>query len=1225
GTPLATTPSPSYWPPCCGTWQLRPPEHAGSCSFEFGCYGVLHSLRDFQSDGRADQWEQRLGQRGRARRRRTGRWRWRRRRPLEPLAGRAAEAAEGRVTMKGLYFQRNSTNEEITFVFQEREDLPVIEDHCVKLQVKACALSQINTKLLAEMKMEKDFFPVGREIAGIVLDVGSKVSFFEPDDEVVGILPLDSEDPGLCEVVRVHEHYLVHKPEKVTWTEAAGTVRDGVRAYTALHYLSSLSPGKSVLIMDGASALGTLAIQLAQHRGAKVITTARSLEDKQYLERLRPSVARVIEVSSGKAHIAESCLEETGGLGVDIVLDAGVRLYNKDDEPAVKVQVLPHKHEIITLLGVGSHWVTTEENLQLDPPDSHCLFLKGASVAFLNDEVWNLSNVQQGNTYLKGCDGEVINWCFQLDEPIPLYEAKVSMEAVQKSQGRKKQYLKPEFPWKLFRKVKEDESKFFAFFACCCCFKTHLPAERRCSEVFEVSEKVYSRDSSVPSTGNVPRVLCCRYEILSVTKTAAFSESHAALDKAVTALGYLSRTRYCVRVSSVPASSFSLCCCSYRLSTGRRRPAGASRPPARAAAVCKRGRAGAGRGRSQAWGLGPSPAADAHTARAGGGRRQLHGDVSSSSRRRARARRLRGAEWPPPAPKGQRPAERAAAVGPGAGRGLAVRTRGRGGARRGRGLRAREALAGRPAALRPARVMALSVPGYSPSFKKPPEILRLRRKRARSLGAAFEPAPRRAALAAGLPLRPFPAAATAGDPGGGGRASARRNPFARLDNRPRAAAEPPDGPPRGPQEAPGRVSGRRRRGALGLQDWLGRERGKFSRSGGRWARRFLDSNQENDWLWEEKFPERTTIPESLQTPHTSFSESDTPSSESPELPVDWSIKTRLLFTSSQPFTWADHLKAQEEAQGLVQHCRATVVTLPQSIQNPKLSTELRCAFQQSLIYWVHPSFPWLPLFPRIGADRKMAGKTNPWSTDETLQHNLMSDWSVSFTSLYNLLKTKFCPYFYVCTYQFTVLFRAAGLAGNDAITALISPTTRGIREAMKNEGIEFSMPLLNKNGRKKKKASGTSLEHGEEQALSDEDEEESFSWLEEMGVQDKIKKPDILSIKLRKEKHEVQMDHRPESVVLVKGTNTFTLLNFLINSKSLIATSGAQAGLPPTLLSPVAFRGATMQMLKETIHEELASCGLHPKTLDQLSQIPSLGKSSLRHVEMSDYHYSWRP
>uniref|UniRef100_A0A8D2DYK1 DNA replication fork stabilization factor DONSON n=1 Tax=Sciurus vulgaris TaxID=55149 RepID=A0A8D2DYK1_SCIVU len=489
--------------------------------------------------------------------------------------------------------------------------------------------------------------------------------------------------------------------------------------------------------------------------------------------------------------------------------------------------------------------------------------------------------------------------------------------------------------------------------------------------------------------------------------------------------------------------------------------------------------------------------------------------------------------------------------------------------------------------------MAFSVPGYSPSFKRPPEVVRLRRKRSRSHGAAAsrspelrEPTPRRAALAAGLPLRPFPAA------GGrvGGPTAARRNPFARLDNRLRVAAEARDGLPRGQQEAPGS---------------------------------FLDTNQENDLPWEETLSERTTVTELPQALRLSFSESDSLSSENTELPVDWSIKTRLLVTSSQPFTWADHLKAQEEAQGLVQHCRATEVTLPQSIKDPKLSTELRCAFQQSLIYWLHPTLSWLPLFPRIGADRKMTGKTSPWSSDETVQHILMSDWSVSFTSLYNLLKTKLCPYFYVCTYQFTVLFRAAGFAGSSVITALISPTTRGLREAMKNEGIEFSLPLIEESDQKKK-AHGTSVGLGEEQTLSDEDEEESFSWLEEMGVQDKIKKPDILSIKLRKEKHEVQMDHRPESVVLVKGVNTLTLLNFLINCKSLVATSGAQAGLPPTLLSPVAFRGATMQMLKEAVHKELTNCGLHPKTLEQLSQIPLLGKSSLRKVEMSDYMCNWR-
>ncbi|XP_047651717.1 protein downstream neighbor of Son isoform X3 [Phacochoerus africanus] len=514
--------------------------------------------------------------------------------------------------------------------------------------------------------------------------------------------------------------------------------------------------------------------------------------------------------------------------------------------------------------------------------------------------------------------------------------------------------------------------------------------------------------------------------------------------------------------------------------------------------------------------------------------------------------------------------------------------------------------------------MALSVPGYSPSFKRPPETLRLRRKRGRSLGAAPPPkerpeqTTRRAALAAGLPLRPFPAAAASR--GGGAPAAARRNPFARLDNRPRAASEPPDGPPRSQQEAPGPR---------------------------------LDSNQENDLLWEEKFSERRAISEFLQIPHVSFSESDIPSSESTELPVDWSIKTRLLFTSSQPFTWADHLKAQEEAQGVIQHCRATEVTLPQSIQDPKLCTELRCAFQQSLIYWIHPAFPWLPLFPRIGADRKMAGKANPWSNDETLQHNLLSDWSVSLTSLYNLLKTKLCPYFYVCTYQFTILFRAAGLAGNDVMTALVSPTTRGIREAMKTEGIEFSLPLIKENGHEKKEASGTGLGHGEGQAVSDEDEEESFSWLEEMGVQDKIKKPDVLSIKLRQEKHEVQMDHRPESVVLARSVNVKTqalsgykdqfsleitgpVMPHSLHSVTMLLKSSQSGSFSAGLYThePTAVFNTCLPTDKvldrEAVLEELSNCGLHPKTLDHLSQTPVLGKSSLRHVEMSDCMYNWR-
>lgn len=58
------------------------------------------------------------------------------------------------------------------------------------------------------------------------------------------------------------------------------------------------------------------------------------------------------------------------------------------------------------------------------------------------------------------------------------------------------------------------------------------------------------------------------------------------------------------------------------------------------------------------------------------------------------------------------------------------------------------------------------------------------------------------------------------------------------------------------------------------------------------------------------------------------------------------------------------------------------------------------------------------------------------------------------------------------------------------------------------------------------------------------------------------------------------LDHKPESVVCVEGPHAFNLINFLINCKGLVAAAGSQTGLPPTLLAPTAFRGATMNMLK---------------------------------------------
>lgn len=53
---------------------------------------------------------------------------------------------------------------------------------------------------------------------------------------------------------------------------------------------------------------------------------------------------------------------------------------------------------------------------------------------------------------------------------------------------------------------------------------------------------------------------------------------------------------------------------------------------------------------------------------------------------------------------------------------------------------------------------------------------------------------------------------------------------------------------------------------------------------------------------------------------------------------------------------------------------------------------------------------------------------------------------------FQLLRAKQCPYFYVIANTFIVLFRAAGVNGYTEMNACMSPTTRGFRQLLKDEG-----------------------------------------------------------------------------------------------------------------------------------------------------------------------------
>ena len=54
--------------------------------------------------------------------------------------------------------------------------------------------------------------------------------------------------------------------------------------------------------------------------------------------------------------------------------------------------------------------------------------------------------------------------------------------------------------------------------------------------------------------------------------------------------------------------------------------------------------------------------------------------------------------------------------------------------------------------------------------------------------------------------------------------------------------------------------------------------------------------------------------------------------------------------------------------------------------------------------------------------------------------------------MFHQFRSRLCPYFYLCTHQFTVLFCESAVA-QSGIVAMVTPTTRGFRELLQTEGI----------------------------------------------------------------------------------------------------------------------------------------------------------------------------
>jgi NADPH:quinone reductase-like Zn-dependent oxidoreductase len=272
--------------------------------------------------------------------------------------------------------------------------VPTIKKDEVLIRVRACALSETDV----EVREGRMLIPyesttpnelgiiIGYEVSGEIYRMGKEVQdgkMFKIGDEVVGIVPLDSPRGGNAEFTVLHHLSIVAKPAKVPHNQAAAALLSGLRAYTAMNYHMKLLAGETILICDGASADGYVAIQLALSWGAKVFVTVATPEQADFVKLNCPQVTKII-LTTG--NWVTELLSETGGLGADMILDNLKSRYRQGYT----------KSELIRCLAVHGRWTTTSSDIQLDPPESKILYMKNATISYLFEHSWILANAQQG-------------------------------------------------------------------------------------------------------------------------------------------------------------------------------------------------------------------------------------------------------------------------------------------------------------------------------------------------------------------------------------------------------------------------------------------------------------------------------------------------------------------------------------------------------------------------------------------------------------------------------------------------------------------------------------------------------------------------------------------------------------------------------------------------------------------------------------------------------------
>ena len=134
---------------------------------------------------------------------------------------------------------------------------------------------------------------------------------------------MDTICSGCADHCIIPEYCLVKKPKSVSHIDCAAVMEPGVAGLTAILHKARLQPGHTVLIFSACSATGIILMQLCAAYGARVIVAVDNSDGVKLLSSLEPQPSRIIDMASQEKSLVEICLQETGGMGVDCIIDDG--------------------------------------------------------------------------------------------------------------------------------------------------------------------------------------------------------------------------------------------------------------------------------------------------------------------------------------------------------------------------------------------------------------------------------------------------------------------------------------------------------------------------------------------------------------------------------------------------------------------------------------------------------------------------------------------------------------------------------------------------------------------------------------------------------------------------------------------------------------------------------------------------------------------------------------